>query len=99
MNPYFSEVLSARMESEPMRSLACFLALFVSMYMLAVVCGVITTYLMRLRRSGWLSRTVGVPALHAGLRYVTSPAQAGRHIGVAFVLATSPRWEHTHPAQ
>ena len=57
--PYFSEVLSARMESEPLRSLACFLALFVSMYMLAVVCGVIATYLMHLRRSGWLSRTVG----------------------------------------
>ncbi len=57
--PYFSSVLSVWMESEPMRGLTCFFTLFVGMYMLAAVCGVIATYLMHLGRSGWLSRAFG----------------------------------------
>ena len=57
--PYASKVLSVWMESEPMRGLTCFFTLFIGVYILAAVCGVIATYLIRLRRSGWLRRAFG----------------------------------------
>lgn len=57
--PIISKVLSVLMESEPMRGLTGFFTLFCGMCVLAAVCGVIATYLMDLRRSGWLSRGLG----------------------------------------
>jgi uncharacterized membrane protein required for colicin V production len=57
--PYVSRVLSVWMDAGPIRSLTCFFTLFGGMYLLAAVCGVIATYLMHLRRSGWLSRAFG----------------------------------------
>ena len=56
---YFSELLFVWIESGPVRGLICFLTLFGAMYLLATVCGVIATYLMHLRPSGWLNRAFG----------------------------------------
>ena len=57
--PYISKALSVWIDYRPMPGLTCFLTIFGIAYLLATACGVIATYLMHPRRSGWLSRAFG----------------------------------------
>ncbi|WP_319408354.1 CvpA family protein [uncultured Desulfosarcina sp.] len=57
--PLVSRVLSGWIDSSPMRDLTCFLTIFGCMCLLMTVSGVIATYLLHLRRSGWINRTLG----------------------------------------
>ncbi len=57
--PSVAKLLSVWVKSEPVRGLTGFVTLFIGMYMLAAVCGVIATYLMHLGRSGWVGRAFG----------------------------------------
>jgi membrane protein required for colicin V production len=57
--PFFTNVLSGWVDSEPMRCLIGFLTLFGGIYLLATVSGVIAVYLFHLQRPGWVNRALG----------------------------------------
>lgn len=57
--PPVSRMLSGWIDSSSMRDLTCFLTIFGCLYLLMSVSGVIATYLLHLRRSGWMNRTLG----------------------------------------
>ncbi|MCB2149003.1 MAG: CvpA family protein [Deltaproteobacteria bacterium] len=57
--PPVSRMLSGWIASSPMRDLTCFLTIFGCMCLLMTVSGVIVTYLLHLRRSGWMNRASG----------------------------------------
>lgn len=54
-----SRILPGWMGTLQLRYMTCFLILFCGLYLLIAVSGIMATYLLHLRRSGWVNRVFG----------------------------------------